>query len=71
MAASCADSVWHRDSQCGEDAFQTAIAIAKSQSARSQGPQESLALAKFYHSTVRPPRRTPCSAPALEGFAPG
>ena len=53
-----------------EEAFQTAIAIAKSQSARSHALQASLSLAKLFQSTGRPLEAHAVLAPALEGFAP-
>ncbi len=53
-----------------EEAFQTAIAIAKQQSARSFGLRAALPLAKLYHSTGRPAEAHTVLAPALEGFAP-
>ena len=53
-----------------EEAFQTAIAIAKAQGARSWGLRAALALAKLYQSTVRPSEAHAVLAPALDGFAP-
>ena len=53
-----------------EEAFQTAIAIAKEQGARSFGLQAALALAKLYQSTGRPAEAHAVLAPALEGFSP-
>ena len=53
-----------------EDAFQTAIAIAKEQGARSWGLRAALSLAKLYHSTARPAEAHAVLAPALEGFSP-
>jgi tetratricopeptide (TPR) repeat protein len=53
-----------------EDAYQTAIAIAKQQGARSYELLASLALAKLYQSTARPVEAHAILAPALEGFSP-
>jgi predicted ATPase len=53
-----------------EEAFQTAIAIAQQQGARSFGLFASLALAKLYQSTARSTEAHAVLAPALEGFAP-
>ena len=53
-----------------EEAFQTAIAIAKQQGARSYGLLASLSLAKLYQSTGRPADAHAVLAQALEGFAP-
>jgi predicted ATPase len=53
-----------------EDAYQTAIAIAKQQGARSYELLASLALAKLYQSTGRPVDARAVLAPALEGFSP-
>jgi hypothetical protein len=53
-----------------ERAFQTAIAIAREQGARSFGLQAALKLAKLYQSTNRPADAHAVLAPALEGFAP-
>jgi predicted ATPase len=53
-----------------EEAFQTAVAIAKEQGARSYGLLASLALAKLYRSTSRPAKAHAVLAPALEGFSP-
>jgi class 3 adenylate cyclase/predicted ATPase len=53
-----------------EQSFQTAIAIAKRQSARSYELLASLALAKLYQWTNRPAEAYAVLAPALEGFAP-
>ena len=46
-----------------EEAFQTAIAIAKGQSARSYELLAALSLAKLYQSAAAPPTRTPSSRP--------
>ena len=53
-----------------EEAFLTAIAIAKQQAARSFELRAALALAKLYQSTGRPAEAHAVLAPALEGFAP-
>jgi predicted ATPase len=52
-----------------EDAFLTAIAIAKQQGTRSFELRAALALAKLYQSTGRPVEAHAVLAPALEGFA--
>jgi predicted ATPase len=53
-----------------EEAYQTAIAIAQQQGARSYELLASLSLAKLYQSTGRPAEAHAVLAPALEGFAP-
>ena len=53
-----------------EEAFQSAIAIAREQGARSWGLRAALALAKLYQSTSRPVEAHAVLAPALEGFSP-
>ena len=53
-----------------EEAFLTAIAVAKQQGARSWGLRAALSLAKFYQSTGRPGEAHAVLAPALEGFSP-
>ena len=53
-----------------EEAFLTAIAVAKQQGARSFELRAALALAKLYQSTGRPAEAHAVLAPALEGFAP-
>jgi predicted ATPase len=53
-----------------EEAFQTALAIARQQGSRSFGLQAALALAKLYQSTGRPADAHGVLAQALEGFAP-
>ena len=53
-----------------EDAYRTAIAIAKAQSARSYELLASLALAKLYRSTGRRSDARAVLAPVLEGFSP-
>ena len=53
-----------------EEAYQTAITIAKEQGARSYELLASLCLAKLYQSTDRPADAHSILAPALEGFSP-
>ena len=53
-----------------EEAFQTAIAIAKGQGARGYALLASHSLAKLYQSTGRPNDAQAILAPALEGFSP-
>ena len=53
-----------------EDAYRTAIAIAKQQGARSYELLASLSLAKLYQLTGRIADAHAVLAPALEGFAP-
>jgi hypothetical protein len=53
-----------------EEAFQTAIAIAQQQGARSLGLRAALSLAKLYRSSARPAEADAVLAPALEGFSP-
>jgi predicted ATPase len=53
-----------------EDAYRTAIAVAKQQGTRSFELRAALALAKLYQSTARPTEAHAVLAPALEGFAP-
>jgi predicted ATPase len=53
-----------------EEAFQTAIAIAEEQGARSYALLASLSLAKLYQSTAREDEAYAVLAPALEGFTP-
>ena len=53
-----------------EEAFQTALDIAKEQGARSWGLRAALSLAKLYQSTARPADAHAVLAPALEGFSP-
>ncbi len=53
-----------------EEAFLTAIAVAKQQGARSWGLRAALSLAKLYQSTGRPGDAHAVLAPALEGFSP-
>ncbi len=54
----------------GEDAFLTAIAVAKQQATRSFELRGALSLAKLYQSTARPADAHAVLAPALEGFSP-
>ena len=53
-----------------EEAFRSAIAIARQQGARSWGLRAALSLAKLYRSTGRPVEAHDVLAPALEGFSP-
>jgi class 3 adenylate cyclase/tetratricopeptide (TPR) repeat protein len=53
-----------------EEAYQTAVAFADQQGARSGVLLASLSLAKLYQSTGRPVEAHAVLAPALEGFAP-
>ena len=53
-----------------EEAFLTAIAVAKQQATRSFELRAALSLAKLYQSTGRPADAHAVLAPALEGFAP-
>ena len=53
-----------------EEAFHTAIAVAKQQGTRSFELRAALSLAKLYQSTGRPAEAHAILAPALEGFAP-
>lgn len=53
-----------------DEAFQSALAIAREQGARSWGLRAALSLAKLYQSTGRPVEAHAILAPALEGFAP-
>ena len=52
-----------------EEAFLTAIAVAKQQATRSFELRAALSLAKLYQSTARPADAHAVLAPALEGFA--
>jgi class 3 adenylate cyclase/predicted ATPase len=58
------------DPAAAEDAYRTAIAIAKQHGARSYELIASLSLAKLYQSTARPVDAHAVLAPALEGFSP-
>jgi class 3 adenylate cyclase/tetratricopeptide (TPR) repeat protein len=51
-----------------EEAFRTAVAIARRQAARSFELRAALGLAKLYQSTGRPAEAYAVLAPALEGF---
>ena len=53
-----------------EEAFLTAIAVAKQQGTRSFELRAALSLAKLYQSTGRPADAYAVLAPALEGFSP-
>ena len=53
-----------------EEAFHTAVAVAKQQSTRSFELRAALALVKLYQSTGRPADAHAVLAPTLEGFAP-
>ena len=53
-----------------EEAFQTAVAIAREQEARVWGLRGALSLAKLYQSTGRLAGARAVLAPALEGFTP-
>ena len=53
-----------------EEAFLTAIAVAKQQAARSFELRAALSLAKLYRATARPAEAHAVLAPALEGFTP-
>ena len=53
-----------------EEAFQTAIVVARQQGARSHGLKTALALAKLYQSTNRLVDAQAVLSPALEGFSP-
>jgi hypothetical protein len=58
------------DPAAAEEAFRTALAIAKEQGARSWGLRASLSFAKLYQSTGRLVDAQAVLALALEGFAP-
>jgi predicted ATPase len=53
-----------------EETFQTALAIAREQGARSWALRAALALAKLYQSTSRTVEAHAILAPVLEGFSP-
>jgi predicted ATPase len=53
-----------------QEAFLTAIAVAKQQGTRSFGLRAALSLAKLHQSTGRPVEAHAVLAPALEGFSP-
>ncbi len=58
------------DSVRAEEAFRTAIAVAKGQGARGYVLMASHALARLHQSTGRPDAARATLAPALEGFSP-
>jgi hypothetical protein len=58
------------DPALAEEAYRTAIALAKQQGARSYELLASLSVAKLYQSTARPAEARGVLAPALEGFSP-
>ena len=58
------------DLPAAEMAFQTAIAVARKQGARSYHLQAALSLAKLYQSIGRPAHAHAVLSDALEGFAP-
>jgi hypothetical protein len=58
------------DHNAAEEAFQTALAIAQQQGARSWGLRAALALAKLHQSMDRPAYVQAVLAPALGGFSP-
>ena len=58
------------DTARAQQAYKTAIAIAKRQGARSYQLLAALSLAKLYQSTARPAEAQAVLAPALEGFSP-
>ena len=60
----------HADSVRAEEAFETAIAVARGQGARGYGLLASHALAKLHKSTGRPDEARATLTPALEGFSP-
>ena len=53
-----------------EEAFGTALTIARQQGARSWGLRAALSLAKLHQSTNRPADAHAVLAPALDGFSP-
>ena len=53
-----------------EDAFLTAIAVAKQQATRSFELRAAISLAKLYQATGRSGEAQAVLGPALEGFAP-
>ena len=53
-----------------EEAFRTAIAVAKQQGSRSFGLRAALSLAKLYQSTGRQAEARAALVPAFEGFTP-
>ena len=58
------------NSAAAEEAFQTAIGVARQQGTRSFELRAALSLAKLYQSTGRPVEAHAVLAPALEGFSP-
>ena len=56
--------------EAAEEAFLSAVDIAKRQGGRFFGLRAALALAKLYQSTSRPAEANAVLAPALEGFSP-
>jgi predicted ATPase len=60
----------HTNPAPAEQAFRTAIEIAKQQGSRSFGLRAALSLAKLYQSTGRPSDAQAVLAPTLESFAP-
>src|SRR5262249_28466697 len=58
------------DPASAEEAYRTAISVAKQQGARSYELRAALALAKFFQSTARLAEAHAVLAPALEGFSP-
>jgi predicted ATPase len=67
-AKSCSSD--HANTAPAEEAYQTAIAMAKRQGAQSYEVLASLSLAKLYQSTARPDEAYAVLAPALDGFTP-
>src|SRR5262249_28046895 len=59
-----------RNSAPAEEAFQTSIAVAKQQSARSYELLAALSLARLYQSTGRAAEACAILKPALDGFSP-
>ena len=53
-----------------EEAFRTALSVAREQGARSFGLRAALSLAKLYQSTGRPAEAHAVLEPALQGFSP-
>ena len=58
------------DLAAAESAFESAIAVAGQQGARSFALRAALSLAKLYRATSRPVEAHAVLAPALEGFSP-
>jgi class 3 adenylate cyclase/tetratricopeptide (TPR) repeat protein len=59
-----------RNTSPAEEAFQTSIAVAKQQGARSYELLAALSLAKLYQSTSRAAEACAILTPALDGFSP-